>query len=305
MSFTAKMPLEEAPWALSGIHDPMDVVNYIADYRNRAEKIVRLLSKGDSRTADPFVEGGQQTLEPFSISSRSHKVISRSNCRASETKDGDQPTTIFLIADANAMAAQGPLIAFVQWSMLQELKRHPNKHITVHLLADEVSNFKLNELGSLMTWARGYGIRMHLFLQNFSGFIETYGQHTFDTLTSEAEIQQFLPQTRQPAVIRYILERLGLKSVMVGRKRGSHGKSGGISIDGTDYSEEGREVMTFDEIRRSKDAITFIRNNKAVKTKVPPISAIAPWRKKVAIDPHHGKKWLLPIVLRIGRRFLK
>lgn len=305
MSFTVKMPLEEAPWARSGIHAPMDVANYIADFRNRGERVTRLLSEADSRTADPFIEGAQQALEPFSIASRSHKVTSRSNCRASEMKDGDKPTTIFLIADANAMAAQSKLIAFAQWSILQELKRHPNKHVTVHLLADEVSNFKLNELGSLMTWARGYGIRMHLFLQNFSGFIETYGQHTFDTLTSEAEIQQFLPQTRQPAVIRYILERLGLKSVMVKRKRGSHGKGGGISIDGTDYSEEGREVMTFDEIRRSKEAITFIRNNKAAKTTVPPISAIAPWRKKVAIDPHHGKKWLLPIVLRIPKRFLR
>jgi type IV secretion system protein VirD4 len=296
----AEMPLHESPWAISGVHDPEDIENFIAHYRARAKRVAHLLGKADTRTSDPFMEGAQQAMSKFSIATRAHKITSSSSCSFAELKEGEQTTTFFIIADANAIKAQGPLIAHVQWCMLQELKRHPDKHRPVYVIADETSNFKLHDLGGLMTWARGYGVRMHLFLQNFSAFRQAYGKETLDTLLSEAEIQQFLPGIRSPEILDFLERKLGKKSVIVRGRRGSR-ERGGLGIDGVDYREEGRPLLYSKEIEREPRAILFIRRNKPMLVDVPAFAAIWPWRKQVGIDPFHKKRFLKPIKLRIRR----
>ncbi|MEM9375593.1 MAG: TraM recognition domain-containing protein [Pseudomonadota bacterium] len=295
--FTTSMPLEDSPWATSGLHDPLDIENYIADYRNRSKRVMALLSAKRQGGENSFLEGSQQSLAPFSVAGRAHGVTGGSTFSFSEMKDDGPPTTVFLIADANAMKAQMPLISLVQWCMIQELRRHPAKHKPVTLLCDEAANFCISGLNNLMTTARGYGLRLHLFLQNFSAFTVTYSKETLDTLLSEAEILQFMPQTRQDAVVDYVFGRLGEESIVVTSHRGQRGHG----VDGVDYREESKPLHTRDEIRRCKQSIVFVRNNKPIKTDTPPIAAIHPWRKQVGVDPFHGKPWRLPIKLRYRR----
>ena len=295
-----KMPLEESPWAKAGIHPDEDIANLIANICSRGQRVGHLLTSADSRTADPFMEGAHQAMKKFGIATRGHKISSSSTFRFSDMKEGDRATKVFFIADANAIEAQAPLIGHIQWCMMQELKRHANKHRPVYLIADEASNFKLYELRHLITWARGFGIRIHLFLQNISSFRAAYSDETLSTLQSEAEIQQFLPGTREPEVLRFVEEKLGQESVIVRNRRGDR-KNGGLGIDGVDYREDGKPVMTRQQIEHEKRAVTFIRGNKAILLDIIPFSAIAPWRDIVGIDPFHGKKWVKRIKLRIRR----
>lgn len=297
----ARMPLEQQWWAISGIHHPEDAGNLIDNYVGEAARVVHLLSDADARTADPFLEGAQQAMRKYRAAGRGHKVMGGSNCRFAELKEGDKPTTFFIIADANAMTAQGDLIALVQWCMTQEIKRHPNKHRPVFLLADEASNFKIDKLRSLITYARGYGLRLHLFLQNFSAFRDAYDQETLNTLLSEAEIQQFLPGTREPEILQYIQAKLGEQSVVVRRRRGGR-TQGQFQMDSVDYSEEARPLMTAAEIALCDKAILFIRRHLPALVDVLAYAAIHPWRVLVGIDPHHGKPFRLRVKLRLKRR---
>ena len=97
----------------------------------------------------------------------------------------------------------------MQWCLTQELKSHSNKRKPVYLIADEASNFKLPDLGELLTYARGYGLRTHLFLQNFAAFIKTYSRETLSILQSETEVQQFLPGIREPETLQYVERKAG------------------------------------------------------------------------------------------------
>ena len=192
-------------------------------------------------------------------------------------------------------------MGLIQWCMLQEWKRSPHKHVPCYLLADECTNFKINDLGSLLTWGRGYGIRIHLVIQSLAAFIKVYGKQVLDIVLSETEIKQFLAGQREPETLSLIERTLAMQSVVAEGHRGKHGGAG-FDTDGVDYKEDGRPLMTADEIRRTDKTILVIRKNKPLLTDLPPIGAIHPWRDQIGINPFHGKPFLLPIILRLKRR---
>lgn len=294
----AQMPIHESPWV--SLHDAEDVENYITYYRGLAAGIADLLGTEDSRTADSFITGAQQALAMFSVATRAHKKTKRSTFRFAEQKEGDQPTTVFIVADASRINAQKPILGLIQWCMMQELKRHDNKERHVYLLADEATNFKLHDLGSLLTWGRGYGLRLHLFIQSFSAFRQVYGRDTLNILLSETEIKQFLAGQREPEMLELIEKVLGQQSVIAQGYSGQRDRVFGV--DGTNYREDGKPLMTADEIRRTNKTILIIRKNRPMLTDLPVIAAIAPFRKMIGINPFHGRPFLKPVELRIRRR---
>ena len=294
----ARMPIEASPWA--GRHDPADQANYIAYYRGLAAGIADLLDTEDSRTADSFITGAQQALARFNVATRAHKKIKRSTFRFAEQKEGEKPTTVFIVADASRINAQKPLLGLLQWCMMQELKRHPNKDRPVYLLADEATNFRIHDLGSLLTWGRGYGLRLHLVLQSFSAFRAVYGKDTLNVLLSETEIKQFLAGQREPETLDLIEKILGQQSIIAQGHSGNREK--GFGVDGTSYREDGKPLMSADEVRRTNKAILIIRKNKPMLTDLPSIAEIEPFRRLIDINPFHGKPFLKPVKLRLRRR---
>ncbi|MCT4558419.1 MAG: TraG/TraD/VirD4 family protein [Pelagimonas sp.] len=111
--------------------------------------------------------------------------------------------------------AQKDVIALIQWCAQQEFKRHQNNHVPVHIIADEATNFKISDLSSLLTWGRGYGIRLKLIIQDLAAFRLVYGKDALDTLTSETEIKLFLPGQRNPETLAALEKMLGSQAVMM------------------------------------------------------------------------------------------
>ena len=299
MSRFAEMPIQDSPWV--GEHEREDVDNYIQYYRAFASGVADPLETEESRTADSFITGAQQALARFNIATRAHKKTSRSTFRFAEQKEGDQPTTVFIVADASRINAQKPVLSLIQWCMMQELKRHPNKQRPVYWIADEATNFRLHDLGSLLTWGRGYGLRLHLILQSLSAFRAVYGKEVLETLLSESEVKQFLPGQREPETLALIEKTLGEQSIIAEGNRGQLG-NGAFGLDGFDYREEGRVLMTADEIRRTDKAILIIRKNRPLLADLPTIAEIEPFRRQIGINPFHGEPFLRPVKLRLRRR---
>lgn len=297
---TAEMPLRDQPWAQN--HDPEDVENYIAYYKAMAAEVADLLETEDSRSAEAFLKGAQEALRPFNPTTRAHKKINRSTFSFSDQKEGDAPTTVFLVVDASKINAQMPVLSLLLWCMCQEIKRHQNKKRPVYLIADEATNYKIDDLGTLVTWGRGYGLRIHLIFQSFSAFTRQYGKDVLSTVLSECEIQQFLAGQREPETLEMIEKLLAEQSVIARNHRGSLGREAEFGVDGFDYREEGRVLMTRDEIRRTGKTILIIRRNKPILTDLLPIAAIEPFRSQIDINPFHGKPFLWPVRLRLNRR---
>lgn len=293
-----KMPIEASPWI--DRHDAEDVQNYINYFRGLATSVVDLLEDGDTRTSGPFLNGAQQAVERYNITTRAHKMTKRTTLRFSQLKEGDQPTTIFIMPDVSRMEAQKPVLELLQYCMFQELKRHENKHELVHYIGDEANNFKIKDLGSLLTWSRSYGLRFQLYIQNLPAFRALYGKDVLSVLISETEIKLFLPSQREPETIAQIEKILGERAYIATGRSGNK-ETQDYWIGGSDYREDNTPLLNGDQIRRTNKAILIIRRNRPLLVDLPPIAAISPFRDMIDINPFHGKPFRLPIKLTLKR----
>jgi type IV secretion system protein VirD4 len=293
------MPIERSPWI--ELHAPTELADFMAWYRGKASAMADLLAARDSKAAEGFLSGAQLALAPFNITTRASKVTRRSTFRFAELKEGKKPTTVFIMLDPNKAEAQAPVLGLIQWAMLYEIKRHPNKERPVYLIADEATNIPWSGLGSLMTWCRAYGLHLHLIFQNFFAFKQAHGEDTLQILLSECEIAQVLPGIRNQETLEMLEKMLG-NCPVVGRNYNT-GKDSGIGIASTGYSETERPVMTADEISRCTHGLLRIRQNRWMPIDLPSVAEIADWRKKLAGNPFHGNKpYLKRVKLRIGQR---
>ncbi|MBL4787280.1 MAG: TraM recognition domain-containing protein, partial [Cohaesibacteraceae bacterium] len=231
----SNMAIEDSPWIDN--HDADDVSNYIKYFRGLATSVVDLLDGDDTRIYGPFLNGAQQAVERYNITTKAHKMTKRTTVRFGQLKEGDTPTTIFIIPDVSRLEAQRPVLEFLQFCMFQEIKRHPNKHALVHYIGDEANNFKIQNLDSLLTWGRGYGLRFQLYIQNYAAFRKMYGKDALAVLISETEIKLYLPNQREPETLALIEKTLGERAMIaIGRSGNNDAKD--YWIGGTDYKED-------------------------------------------------------------------
>ncbi|MEW7006735.1 type IV secretory system conjugative DNA transfer family protein [Lentilitoribacter sp. EG35] len=299
----AKMPIEDSPWV--SIHNQEDVSDYIAYFTEIAEKAAQLLGSVDSKTTESFLSGAQQALERYNRATRAFKKTKRSTFRFADMKrdpaNGHKPLSVFVIADPSRMKAQKNVVSLIQWCALQEFKRHENYHVPVHVIADEATNFKIDGLADLMTWGRGFGIRLKLIIQDLAAFRRAYGKDALETLLSETEIKLFLPGQRNPETLSVIEKMLGKQAVMMQSQSGKP-EASEYWNSGWNISEDAKPLLSTDQIREMDQGILFIRRNKPALVDVPPIAAIDPLRDQIDINPFHGKPFLLPVTVWLNGR---
>lgn len=286
------LPIEQTEWAK--LHDPQDVAEFAALVRARARNLLALMSGGDSRTYDSFITGAQMALGPFAFG-RLASAMGRSTFSMNNLKEGDKPTTLFIVADASRMEAYRAFIGLIQWCCMTAMKRHPNKNRPVYYVLDEATNYKINGLESLLTWGRSYGLRLHLIFQDLAAFERVYGKSALNTLLSETEIKQFLPGQRSSKTLELISKMLGEQSVMaIGASRSI--EQPGLSES---LSETGRPLATPDEIRRMKTGILFVHQHRPILFEPVSYAEIELWRSQVGINPFHGKPFKKKVKIRL------
>jgi type IV secretion system protein VirD4 len=286
-------PIKRAEWAQ--VHDPRDVAEFAQLVRAKARNLIALMSGGDNRTFDSFITGAQQALAPFAFG-RLAPAMGRSTFRMSDLKEGDRPTTLFIVADASRMEAYKAFVGLVQWCCMTAVKRHENKERPVYYILDEATNYKVNGLENLLTWGRSYGLRLHLIFQDLAAFERVYGKTALDTLLSETEIKQFLPGQRSPKTLELISKQMLGEQSMMAIGTSHSGEQPGLSEN---LSEAGRPLATPDEIRRLKAGILFVRQYHPILFEPVSYGEIEPWRSQVGINPFHGKPFKKKVKIRL------
>jgi len=294
----SQIPIHESPWAQSQSKE--DIANYAEYLRGQAAGILSLFGGDDTRTLDAFITGALGEMADLNIATRAHHKTTKSSFRFSDQKEDGKDVTIFIVGDSSRMDAQRKLMEMTSANMLKEWVRHPNKAKPVTLFLNEITNFRFKGLISLMTWCRAYNLKLILYVQSLSAFTKAYGKSGTATLMSESEQKLFLPGQRDPETLKLIEEMLGQASIM---NRSNSGKrKGEAGLDGYGFSEEGRLLMTAQQIREMKNqGILFLGKNKPALVHLPSIAAIAPFRKMQGISPFYNKRYLQRIKLRLWR----
>lgn len=280
------MPIAACEWAKH--HDKTDLDEFIQLVKARANNLLILMTKAESRTYDSFASGAQQALAPFAFG-RLAPAMRRSTFSMNDLKD--TITSLFIVSDASRQEAYKPYIGLIQWCAMTAMKRHPKKDVPVYYILDEATNYIVHGLTSLLTWGRSYGLRLLIIFQDLSAFQKTYGDKALETLLSETEIKCFLPGQRSPKTLELIKKLLGEQSII----GGSTGQPSLEQRSTETVQESARPLYTEDEIRRSQHGLLFIRQQPTALIEPIAYAEISPWRKQADINPFHGKPFLKPV----------
>lgn len=286
------MPIEDCDWAQR--HDEADMRDFATLVRARAGNLLILMSGKDRKTFDTFITQAQQALAPFAFGSLA-KVMGKSSFDLNDFKRKDRISTLFIMLDESRLETSKRYLEMVTWQALLMLKRHPNKQVPVTVILDEVTNYYIKGLDSLLTWGRGFGIKLLLVFQALAAFEKTYGKQALETLHSETEIKLFLPGQRSPQTLEFIAAQLGKTQIM---KTGlSQGKlEQGLSEQ---FSQDERALKSINAIREGTSGLLFVRDCPPAEIIPRSYAEIAPWRDWVGINPFHGKPFKKRIRLRV------
>lgn len=293
----AQIPIEESHWASNQSSE--DLANYKEHLRGEASGVADELMAQDTRNVDSFLAGARQALGAFNITTRAHQVTKSSSFRFAEQKEDGQAVTVILTADSSRLKAQQPIMEMIQFCMLNEWKRHPNKQKPVYFLANECTNIEIYDLQSLLTWGRAYSIKLVLFIQSISAFRKTYGADAVSTLLSETDAKLILKGLKEPEALKMVSAMLGDKPIM--KRNYSAQTNNPFELGGYTMQEESRPLKTPDEIRRIKKTIFVYQDNFPAQIIMTSIASIWPFRRKMGNSPYFNKPYLLRIKLCLWR----
>ena len=290
------MPIEQCDWAQQ--HSADEVAEFADLIRAKASNLLALMTGADRKTFDSFITQAQQGIAPFAFGSLA-KVMDKTTFDLTQLKqpkakkrvwrkrqhDG-AVMSLFIMVDETRLETSKRYIELVQWHVLTVLKRHPNKHVPVYVLLDEITNYYLKGLDSLLTWGRGFGIRLLLVFQAFSAFEKTYGKQALETLHSETEIKLFLPSQRSPQTLEFIANRLLGQQSIVKVAHSQNGMDEGLSEN---FSHSERALKSISALREGKTGLLIVRDCPAIEILPRSYAQTSPWKDWVDINPFHGK----------------
>ncbi len=245
------------------------------------------LESGDPRQWGSFLEGALQALEVFSPSGRIAESVSACDFRFKDLKS--QKASVFIVSDPTRLDVYAPWTGLLMWCAITELVRC-RSHKTVTLLCDEATNFFIDSLPSHLTRLRGFGVRIHVIIQELEDFARVYGREGLEILLSQTEIQQFFA-SRSQRTLQMLADKLGRYTA----KATSYDLGRGLADSARrSVSEDAVPLLTPDEIRQLDGALVWARSNPPVITKPLAYWNCWPMAWLAGANPYHGQK-------RIGR----
>lgn len=252
------------------------------DLARLAKDLLAKFDSGDQKQIESFREGAVQSLEVFSPSGRLAECTSTCDFRFADLKK--KKMTVYLLADPTRMAVYAPWLGLLSWCALTELIRFQNGQ-SVCFLCDEITNFKVEGLPSLLTLAREFKIRLWLIVQELEQWAHVYGRESLETLLSQTEVK-IIMGARSYKTCQLISDMLGESTI----KALSHNIGQSVfDAPSRSLQDAPRRLMTADEVRRTDDTILFVRNHRPIRLSKTGYHEIKPWSKWVGVNPLFGK----------------
>lgn len=260
-----------------------------------ARLAIDLLTKfksADNKQLESFREGAIQALEVFSPSGTLAECTSTCDFRFADLKK--ELLTIYLIADPTRMTYYAPWLGLLSWCALTELIRYQNGK-SVCFLCDEITNFKIEGLPSLLTLAREFKIKIWLIVQELEQWAHVYGRESLETLLSQTEVK-IIMGTRSYKTSQLISNMLGEATIKA--KNYNLGKSL-FDEASSSLQEMPRRLLTADEVRRTEKTIVFVRDQRPILADPAGYHEVKPWTKWVGLNPLYGKPFRSKTRLRL------
>lgn len=197
-----------------------------------------------------------------------------------------EDTDIYLMLPQDLMATHGKVLGLINNQAIRATARSNDKGQVLFLL-DEFTNLgKLSGFAESLTGLPGLGVRVWMFVQEFAELERVYGEHTAQTILSQAEVQQYFA-VRSEKLAQRLSKRLGEHTVKTLSQ--NLGRFDDEQI-GESLSETGRPQMSaYDILNMPKDEqLLLIDGVPPIKAKLLPFWFVAPWQDWAQSNPIEG-----------------
>ncbi len=276
--------LSDSEALISALREAAASKHLNGDLQRLAKDFLRKLDQGDPKQIESFREGAVQTLEVFSPSGVLAENTSKCDFRFSDLKK--KKMTVYLIADPTRIGIFAPWLGLLSWCALTELIRTQGDQRTC-FLCDEITNFKIEGLPSLLTLAREYKIILWLIVQELEQWAQVYGRESLETLLSQTEAK-IIMGVRSHKTCQLISDMLGEETI-----KSLNYSLGRTFFDPVNRSmqESPRRLLTADEVRRTEKTLLFVGRVRPIKLDQIGFHEINSFSCQVGINPLFGKKY--------------
>lgn len=259
------------------------------------------------REFQSFVNGAVQALAPYAPSGRLAKMSEQCTFRFSDLKR--QKMTIYICCDMTRMKAYAEWVALINWAAMVELQRCGNA-VPVVALFDEATNFQIDNLPSLLTILRAYGVRVIVIVQELEDLSRVYGKAGQVVILAQCRVKIFFGAISDETA-RRLEPMLGSQTTLASSF--GMGNTSGVSENA---SAVARPLKTQSELQQLPDGqqIVLIGGHPPFLCRTVGWHETWPQRRYVAPNPLHGGKrfrsglkqilWPWPIVLGAARESL-
>lgn len=222
---------------------------------------------GDFRT------GAAEAVDIFDPNGPLGNAVTGSDVDFRALKEGR--VSVYLVIPQDRIATHGAWLGLVARQAITAVARSPGKTPVLFLL-DEFANMgRLTGLAESLTALPGLGVRVWAFVQELAELKRIYGEHTAETVLSQAEVKQFFA-VQSLSLAKMLSAALGQKTVKT--TSFNLGRSDDDEV-GTTLGETGRPLLSPEDIRQmGKDQqLLFIESLPPVRARRIPFWYVAPW----------------------------
>lgn len=247
-------PLDELMDRLEAREPDHIALKYYRNYRSGAAKTVKSIQITLAAR-----------LEKFNLESLSALTVTDELDLASM---GEKKVALFALIPDNDTSFNF-LISILYTQLFQQLFYTADRKyggllpIHVHFIMDEFPNVSLpDDFDKILSVMRSRGVSVSIILQNMAQ-LKALFEKQWESIAGNCDTFLYLGGNEQ-ATHKYVSELLGKETIDTNTYGKSSGKSGNYS---TNYQNNGRELMTPDEVRMldNRYALLFIRGERPIK----------------------------------------
>lgn len=247
-------PLDELMDRLEAREPDHIALKYYRNYRSGAAKTVKSIQITLAAR-----------LEKFNLESLSALTVTDELDLASM---GEKKVALFALIPDNDTSFNF-LISILYTQLFQQLFYTADRKyggllpVYVHFIMDEFANVSLpDDFDKILSVMRSRGVSVSIILQNMAQ-LKALFEKQWESIAGNCDTFLYLGGNEQ-ATHKYVSELLGKQTIDTNTYGKSSGKSGNYS---TNYQNNGRELMTPDEVRMldNRYALLFIRGERPIK----------------------------------------
>lgn len=229
-----------------------------------------------------FLEWATQALAPYNQAG--HLTDTGQGSPRDLADMTNRPVTTFVMTPLSHAGEFESFTSILNANLIAACKHNPRKQ-RVHLVCDEMLNYRFANIASDLETMRGLGVTATFYIQSFSGLVRQYGKETAASVNDYCDCKIYAGINSYERA-KYVSDMLS-EATVNGKDYSYKSLRDDVNISSKRHA---RRLMTADEILAmpSDEAWVFLKGIRPFRLKLTHYGHITPWDRMVGGNPLEG-----------------